>query len=262
MFDFTPETVDHLMDFDILIFENDQPDVQVVTLRHDYEITCWVGEHFGDHQFQTIVFNNDPETKSLCPYFRIISSGVADNTPTNHKFKNFLSKIKVEHIVPKVHKVVVMGLHTLMDLSSPISMPSSFYTTSIDFLDLEKIASEIDMSCLAPCGAHDHTITSICDIAGMYLPYYVPPEVQWKILTYLQSPTAMLIENKMDEICTNWDKNLFAMFQQREPRIPSHIASYFSAATVRSAIELATSPFLVQRVPTSALNANLRTRSL
>jgi hypothetical protein len=70
-----------------------------------------------------------------------------------------------------------------------------------------------------------------------------------------------MIRDKMADIKRLWDEKLFIMFQQREPRIPAHIASTYNAATVQNTAVVATRPFLAPVVPGSGTVYRVRRSS-
>lgn len=244
------EDVDDLMEFDVVIMCNQDPDIRIVSLQFDSQVAELVHREGGDNgtMMQTIICNNSFESKGMCPYFRVFMIGYAKDCPINFKFQSFLHRIGMETINPRCQKVVVVGLAALHHLDSSISVPHCFTTTKIDLQDFPVVLpdQDLDMACLAVCAEkfvpEGHTL---CDIAGMWIPLHLPWDVQWNILTYLQSPTAILVQDQMNQLCDRWDALLYRMFLQREPRIPAHIACFYNAATVRTTVANATKPFLV-----------------
>lgn len=236
--------VDSLFSFNVLVFENRQPDVQVLELRSEEAILELIRSEFGPSAVQSIVPNMDPATRPFCPYFRLIANDFG-SAPTNFKLQTFLGKIKLKAMNPRCSKAVVVGLTTMDQISDvTVSVPYAFCTTSID--NIEFVDKQLDFACLKPCapfGHHDGM--TLCDIAGVFLPFHLPWDIQAKILTYLRSPTAELIQAKLDDLCHLWDLRLFPMWTQREPRIPAHIACYYRAKTVQATVADATSAFLV-----------------
>lgn len=234
-----------LFSFNCVLMSNNNPDVQMIEFYDDSQVAIYIQENFSPDSIQTIVKSNNEESKEMCPYFRIIMDGYSDTTSINFKLRSFFVKIGVCAISDRCTKALVVGLWNLVNMDSPISMPSCFTTTTVDDLDF-CIEEDIDLSCLQICCKPvDSEVHNLCDIAGMSIPVFLPSDVQWNIVSYLQSPTAELIHQEMDRITRQWDVRLFPMFQQREPRIPYHIASYFNASTVQSTIENATKPYLV-----------------
>ena len=235
-----------LFSYKVLIMENTEPDIQVVEVDHDVELAMLVQERFGGDPIQTIVNNLDPATRDRCPYFRVVMSEFGSECAINFKLRAFYNQIKMSSLNPRCRRAMVIGLHALERLDSPISMPMAFCTTTINPLDY-CIRDEVDLGCLKPCAQRlNPGAANICDVAGLVLPCYVPLEIQWKILGYLKSPEAAIIQDAMNDVGRKWDDFLHPMFVQREPRIPVHIARFYDAATVQSAIVGATSSRRVQ----------------
>jgi len=256
-FEFDAES---LFSFNLVIMANDQPDIQVMEFNAEYEIGPYLDKELGSAYVQTIITNRNEETKGMCPYFRICMSGFSSKTSINFKLKAFLNRIGMEGISSHCEKAVVMGLATLHHLESPISVPYLFCTTKIDSIDLA-LEESLDLACMEVCAESKNPgASSLCDIAGVTLPYFLPWEVQSLILQFSASPTADMIKRERTHLCRSWDALLFTMFRQREPRIPVHIASFFNAATVQQTVADATRPFLVRLVERS-MNVFLTTRN-
>lgn len=228
--------VDNLFSYNVLIFENANPDIQVLNVSHNTHLASLIQEHFGDEPIQTIVNNMSECSRKRCSYFRIVMTDVGDGISTNFKLKNFYQQIGMTSLSSRCRKAMAIGLHSLQYLDSPISIPMAFCTTTIDPLDFQ-FDGTVDLACLSPCG---NQRADLCDIAGLSIPYFVPWDIQWKIVSYLESPLALLIKEDMGKMYEQWDIPVCAMFVQREPRIPAHIARYYNAATVQSAIGSAT----------------------
>jgi hypothetical protein len=239
---------DRLFVINVLIFENSDPDIRVVEVPDDVDLALFAASEIGPGMVQTIVSNSDPETKDRCPYFRLVASPPSDGLPINFKLQTFLNKIGQGHIMtPRCTKVIVVGLHALNNLESPISIPLAFCTTTIDPMDYG-IDTVVDIACLQPVGGlKSDSSEALCQIAGLCLPVHVPDACQWRILSYLEEPTAAMIKDQIDKICVDYDAALLPMFQQREPRLPPIIASFYNASTVQTAIRGATRSFLVPR---------------
>lgn len=242
--------VDGLFSFNVLMLENCQPDIQVIEVGSDKALLELIHKEFGVSAVQSILPNMDESTKIFCPYFRVITSDFGQ-APINFKLQTFLNKIKLKAMNARCSKALVVGLST-MDAGSnaTLSVPYDFCTTTIDNIGF--FEKQLDFTCLKPCAPlMREPGTTLCDIAGVSLPYHVPWEIQCKILSYMRSPTADLIHSKLDELCLDWDSHLFRMWSQREPRIPAHIACYYHAATVQATVADATSPFLACSARTS-----------
>lgn len=253
--------VDTLFDYNVVIMQNSDPDIGVITFRYDYELGPFLERELGPGFVQTIVNNLNPETKIGCPFFRVCMSGVNEKVSTNFKLKAFYNRINMPTMDPRCSKAVVIGLATLYNLESPISVPYAFCTTKIDPIDLS-LENEIDMACMEVCSIDHHPVGStLCDIAGLDLPVYLPPEIHIHILKYLSSPCAEIIKDAKDDLCMTWDFYMLTMFQQREPRIPVHIASCYNAPTVQQTVADAARPYLAPTVVGNT-NVNLRRTSL
>jgi hypothetical protein len=232
---------------------NDEPDIQVLEFGTDSEIAMYVANHYHSTCLQTIVKNQHVESSVMCPYFRIIMDGFQEDAPTNFKLHNLFQQAGIKSISTRCSKAMIIGLTTLAHMESPISVPHCFISTSIDPDTFLLEVEEIDMVCLKPCAQSlNPEATDLCDIAGMTIPYYVPENVQWLIISYLQHPVALMVEYTMDSICLTWDLFMTRMFMQREPRIPYHLASFYNATTVQRTIESATRPFLAMSAPRPA----------
>lgn len=236
--------IEELFNFNILMFENDQPDVRVIELKHDTELALYISREIGDNAVQTIMSNMDQLTKDRAPYFRIVASPPNEKYAKNFKFETFLRKIgQSQMITPRTSKVIVIGLHALNNLESPISIPLAFCTTTLDEFSIDSFGV-IDMACVKPLGGASST-EDLVRISGMTMPFHLPDNVQWHILSYCEEPTAIMIKDAMQAVCDKWDFALLPMFLQREPRIPPYIACAYNVPCAVSTIRLATKPFLV-----------------
>jgi len=224
--------VDEITSYNILVMQNSDPDIRVIEIPHYMPVAQVIQEWFPSDSIQTIVNNLDKETKHMVPYFRIVMKDFGGGATINYKLQNFYRKIGLTGFNPRCSMAMVFGLHALHMLESPMDMPSNFCMTTIDPINFGIIQESRPPA------------VSVCNIQGMVLPHYLPWECQSLILQYCQSPTAMIVESKIDSICINWDIALHTMFQQREPRIPVNIASAYGASSVQLAIAVATRPCL------------------
>lgn len=236
--------VDDLTSYNVLVFQNSDPDIRVVQVPNATPVGKIIQDWFPVDPIQTIVNNHDEDTKWMVPYFRIVMRDFGGDSTINFKLQTFYRKIGLQGFNPRCSMAMVIGLHALHLLESPMDMPSSFCMTSID--PLEFSFSNIS----------EPPATTLAGVSGIVLPYYLPWEVQVNILKFCKSPTAMIIESQIDIICLNWDIALNIMFQQREPRIPANIASAFGASTVQMAIGVATRPLLAESASQLGLSAN------
>jgi hypothetical protein len=244
-FDFSMN-VDTLFNFNVLFFDNHDPDMRVIEMRYDVEIANLIEKEIGSNAVQTIMSNQDRHTKDRCPYFRVVATPPSENIAKNYKFEAFLRKIGQGNLItPRCSKVLVVGLHALNNLDSPISMPLAFCTTTIQDFAIDSLGV-VDMACIKPLGAFNiQSSEDLVKISGMILPVHLPDNVQWKILSYCEAPTATIIKDAMQAICDKWDAALLPMFCQRDARIPPAIASAYNVPCVASTIVVATKPFLV-----------------
>lgn len=229
--------------FDIITFENVEPDVRVITMTNESDLERFIISYLGLNAISLIVANLDPVTRPFCPYLRILTSEVSPDVPENHKLQTFLSKIRSTSLFPRCRRALAVGLATCVGSGGHcLPMPTAFYITSVPVIELG-INGEIDMSCLVPIAPFQgHELK---DIPGLRLPYHIPESCQDLILQYLRAPTAQLIVEAMDDICADFDRVVFPMFRQAWCRIPPSLAFYFSVPTVRSTIFAATRPYLV-----------------
>lgn len=248
--------IEQLQEFDVVVMCNADPDIRVISLQFDSQVPLLVERELGGDPriMQSIICNNSVESKGMCPFFRVFMLGYSNDSPINFKFEAFLKRIGMDSINPRCHKVVVVGLAALNRLDSAISVPHCFTTTKLFLADFPVVLpdEDVDLSCLALVAEKFHPEAStLYDVAGMCLPRHVPHDVQWRILSYLRSPTAEMVQEQMNLLCQRWDALLYRMFSQREPRIPAHIAYFYNASTVRTTVASAIKPFLVPRAETS-----------
>jgi hypothetical protein len=238
---------DGLFDFNVVWFENCLPDISIIRMRSDTDLAVFVARELEEGYVQTIVNNLDPETKAFCPYFRVFMDHFGNEYPINFKLQSFFNRIGMSSLNSRCIKAVVVGLHTLENLSSGISVPMVFCTTTID--PIRFYLDEVDLACLSPCAQKLYPSDfTLGNIAGLSIPVYLPPELQWKVLSYLKSPEAEMVTKAIEDLCMDWDRHLMPMFHQREPRIPAPIASFYNVPTVRVTVEGATRPFLAEPV--------------
>lgn len=238
--------VDTLFSFDVLVFRNIDPDLQIINCQNELDLANLIESLFQTGYSMAILKNHDVITAPRCPYLRIVHSPYDKSGPDNFKLSKFLLRAGVHGFGMRVHTAMVVGLHSMDQMNSPINMPSSFYHTTLEIEDfhMSNVVNEMDMNCDQPLGGFQRPIT-LCQIAGIVLPWFLPFDCQWLILSYLEEPTAALIKKAIDEILDRWERPVHAMFQQREPRIPPEIACYFNVSSVQSTIGNATRPFLV-----------------
>jgi hypothetical protein len=249
------ERPDALFTFNVILIANNEPDIQILEFNCDTEVSIYIQENFKTEAIQTIVKNKHEESMAMCPYFRIVMDDYDDESAINFKLYTMFKRMGIQSISPRCSKAMIVGLTALNHLDSPLSVPYCFMTTTVDPSDFISAEDEIDVACLKPCAQKlNPDATDLCDIAGMTIPYYLPQDVQFLILSFCKSPTASLISTKIDNICFAWDVFLYPMFLQREPRIPYLLASYYNASTVQSAAAGATRPFLV---PTASRTTNV-----
>lgn len=246
-FDFNhfSERPEDLFSFNAILICNNQPDIQVMEYTSDTQLALYIQQEFDVNAVQTIVKNNHEDSERGCPYFRIVMEGYDGSAAINFKLQSMFQRMKIESLSPRCSKAMIIGLTTFTHLESPISVPYCFLSTNIDPIDFMLEEPELDMACLQTCQQPVDPKSTLCDIAGMPLPYKLPWECQVHILLYLRNPLAEMICHKIDDLCYTWDIFVHTMFQQREPRIPCHIASSFNASTVQSTVEDATRYFLV-----------------
>lgn len=240
----TDKFVDSLMSYNILYFDNTEPDVRVIEVANDVEVNMVIQNTFSGEVFQTIVNNNDKETKDQCGYFRVFMENFGGTSTINFKLRTFFDRIGISAMNARCTKAVAMGLHALHMLNSPMLIPNSFCTTTIEPIEMW-LGKELDMACLQTCGDKVVNGATLCEIAGMDLPVFLPIEVQQRIIQFCRNPTAQLIVDEIEFQCLRWDMFVTPLFEQREPRIPPSIASLYRAATAQETIENAISYFLV-----------------
>jgi len=237
--------VDSLLDFKVLFMMNEDPDIRVIEAKHDTDVHMIVQTEIGTTPVQMIVNNLDAETAVGCPYFRVVMDKFGNDQPINFKLQSFFTKIGMSSLNARCRKALVIGLAALNNLESAISVPVTFCTTNIDPLDFK--LDEVDLACLSPCAQHLHPAGStLCDIAGLYVPYHVPVEVQWRIVSFLKHPVAAMVNEEIDGICNRYDMFLMAMWKIREPRIPNFIGSFYNVPCVQTTVSGATRPFLAR----------------
>lgn len=242
--------IDRLSELEVLVMDSLEADVGIKTCSSSAGVAALMEREFGDKEvLQLVVNNHDEETKDMCPYFRVVMSSFMAGSETNRHLRAFYKTIGMDTLNANCDKALVIGLCNLSDFNLCVSVPSKFCISSMDMVD-RGLAEEIDSACLKPCAKtlYPEELT-LYDIAGMCLPYYVPREAQWRILSFLRHPVAEMVETEIQRICDRWDVFMVAMFGQREPRIPAHIAYVYNVPTVLTTIGGATRSFLARRVP-------------
>jgi len=236
-----------LFAFDVLYFENIQPDVQVHSFTLDSDLERFAAERVGADAVSTIVTNLDPCTRGMCPYVRIMTSAVSPEVPINHKLQTFLVRIGATSLFPRCFRAVAVGLSCSTGSGAGsvcVPMPTYFYITSVPVLELG-VNGSIDMDCLTPIGSYQgHQLK---DIPGIVLPCHLPDQVQDRILSFMREPTADIIVKAMDDLCANFDRAVYPIFRQAYARVPPSLACFYNAPTVRSVIRSATRFCLARR---------------
>jgi hypothetical protein len=238
--------LDEIFGITVLVMDRKDPDISVRLLGSDDEVAAEIGKEFGNEDFlQLVVVNRDEGTRYICPYFRIIMNQfVAQSTsPVNKHLEAFYESIGMNTLSARTDKAMVVGACDLTSLSRTTSVPIQYSITKLPEVGM---GMDLDSDCLKVCARelYKQEDLTLCDISGLYIPYHIPLEAQWLVLSYLRSPTAELIEAKIGELCMAWDIFMWPMFVQREPRIPCTIAHCYGVPTVLTTISGATRSFL------------------
>jgi hypothetical protein len=233
-----------------LVMNRNDPDVSVRLLLSDADVAAEICKEFGDDDYlQLVVINHDESTKSRCPYFRVIMDEFVSQSsaPINSHLQSFYESIGMGTLCARVKKAMVVGVYDLINLDRTTSVPIQYSTTHVPVMEMD---TRLDSDCLKVCarGLYKQDDLTLCDISGLWIPYHIPMEAQWNIVSYLRSPLADIIDKKISGVCMAWDTFLWPMFMQREPRIPWHIAFLYDVPTVQSTISGATRSFLVPSV--------------
>jgi hypothetical protein len=230
--------IDDLTSITVGVMDRDQADVSVRTVSCEADANAEIMEEFGHAEYlQLVMINNDEKTKQFCPYFRVVMDSFRADEKANHHLQVFYQRVGMPSLSANCKKAMVLGMYDVTDINKIVSIPTSLLDSTMIPQDLG-IGSQVDSDCLRPLK------TALYGIEGVSIPYHIPLEAQWRILSFLRSPLAEMIEKKMSDICFAWDVFLHPMFQQREPRIPAHIASTYNLPTVLTTIYGATRSFL------------------
>lgn len=250
--------VEQLASMFVVCFDITDPDVRVLVRGSDAEIAEEIAHQFnGSECIQLIIINRDEESRGMCPYFRIITNSPTPGDRVNAHLRDFYERIGMPSLNANFDKAMVVGLYDLVEMGRCISVPSKFTMSTMKLEEMD-LPNEIDSACLKPCAEklYPEGVT-LCDIAGLCVPYFIPIEAQWRIVSFLKNPLAEMVEEKVEELCHKWDVFLYSMFSQREPRIPAHIAYTYHVPTVLTTIGGATRSFLARTVPRGARNVFL-----
>lgn len=236
-------TIDELCSVTLGVMDRDQADVSIRTVSCEADVNVEIMAEFGHAEYlQLVMINQDAETKDLCPYFRVVMDSFRAEERPNRHLQVFYDRVGMSTLNANCRKAMVIGMYDITDINKVISVPHGLLDTTMVATDLG-LGSKLDSDCLRPLK------TLLYGVQGMYIPYFLPLEAQWRILSFLRHPFAEMIEKKMSDICFRWDIFLHPMFQQREPRIPAHIASVYNVPTVLTTIHGATRSFLAPLAP-------------
>lgn len=235
--------IEELSKITVLVMDRDQPDVSVRTVGCEMDADEEIGKEFGHAEYlQLVMINNDPETRFMCPYFRVIMDTFKATENVNPHLKTFYERIGMSTLSANCKKAMILGMYDVANIGRVISIPTSLSMGCMPLADMGLVGDKLDSECLRPLK------TVLYGVEGVCLPYHVPWEAQWRILSYLQNPVAEIVVEKIEELCHEWDVFLYPMFQQREPRIPAHVAYIYNVPTVLSTVAGATRSFLAPRV--------------
>lgn len=236
-------SMDKLASIRTLVMDRDEVDIAIVEAMNNAEVADLIeGEFPGMEYLQLVVINHDVESREFCPYFRIIMDSFRADNKVNRHLRLFYDRIGMSTLNACCRKAIVVGMFDVFDIHASTSVPSAFSLGSFHNQDLG-LTGELDGSCLGK------SVTELYDVPGMNIPYHLPWEVQWRILSFLRHPVADIVKVTMDEVRCSWDTFLYPMFQQREPRIPTYIAYLYDVPTVLTTIAGATKSFLASTVP-------------
>lgn len=235
--------IEELSKIAVLVMDRDQPDVSVRTIGSEMDADEEIGKEFGHAEYlQLVMINHDPETRLMCPYFRVIMDTFKATEKVNPHLKRFYERIGMSTLSANCRKAMVLGMYDVANIGRVISVPVGLTFGYMSVEDLGLVGDKIDSECLRPLK------TVLYGVEGVCIPYHIPLEAQWNILSYLRHPVADIVVAKIEELCHRWDVFLYPMFQQREPRIPAHVAYIYNVPTVLSTVAGATKSFLVPRV--------------
>ena len=243
--------MDSMFSFFGLYFNNADPDVRVIEFLDDDAYYKYVQDMVAGRKSCVYVVENRLEgTIDRCPYFKIYTVDSGDKL-INLKLQSFLTKIGSADMNCLFSDACVVGLHSCYGWGIYLSVPRCLYITPFDHFDAD-IDGEIDLACLHPCGLEiNRGGNFIKDIAGTELPVWLPPEVQWNILSYCCEPTAQLIKDEINKIRGWWGFHLDEMYYQRAWREHLDFPYVVPVPSARATIDAVTKPYLVSFVPES-----------
>lgn len=194
--------LDDLMAIRALYMENNDPDVRVFEFVDEKDILSYVESTFSDGKAvtQMIVPNVKRDEGDLCTHFRIIAENYHYKSPTNYKLDQFLRGVGLSGTASRCTRALVIGLMCPLG-SASCNVPAKFEPISVQ-----------DISMFEPVEIYTSDLDNILGIPGMFLPVYLPTDVQSLILQYCRSPTADLIVDEFRRIRTYWDEHFEGLF--------------------------------------------------
>lgn len=209
--------VNRLFGFHVLIFRNEDPDCREIYCNNHYEMLNVVKTYFVDDKDVVQMIVPNPSKDCLCPYVMMMLEAHKIKTPTNYKLETFMRNMGMTGIHPGCSVALVVGMMNPMFMDSLMDIPNFYRMCSLSCFDK---VGQIELS-IESSVAVKITKESGYEYPGMILPYDIPDELAFKILSYLQHPCAEAISTYKRNVLrwiSYWDNHFHDMFCSWERR--------------------------------------------
>jgi len=186
----------------VLVMRNSFQDAQVLYINQMTTVMDLVQIHLqqDDKTLQVIVKNDNEETSSMCPYLHIFMDKCSSKTPVNHGLVRLLRDCGVETVNPRCHTALVMATSSF-DTATAVPMDLPVQLTAPFTAGISKIPTGSTQGVPSTISNAGEKLYGLQDIR---LPLHLPPELQWKILSYLSTPSSDLIRAETDRMNLYW----------------------------------------------------------
>lgn len=200
--------VDQLFSCTIAYFANEELDARILTMDSEAALLRILEELMGQDSsrvVEVVIDNPVQETKIGCPKFCFYMHDYHDAMPMNYRLENFMRSVGIRGLHARCTKALVVGVTKEWSGRRFVSIPEQHLETNIEkalLFGRDVVEREIV--------GDDHE--TLLEIQGMFLPVYLPQEIQWRILRYCRSPCAEIMHQENKRIERYWYNHFKSVF--------------------------------------------------
>lgn len=214
--------VNQLFNFHVLVFNNDDFDLRVVTVERSDMLHDVMMEYFENIDKATSVVIQNGRTDDRIPFFKIVMEEYSPKTPINYKLETFFRRSGIIGVSSRCKIAMVVGLMSSDMDAIMVDIPLEYHTIpipSLEGVDLTGTGESVKA----------HAGDYLMNIPGIPLPYELPQEIHWNIMKYLRRPEAEEINHRIGFVQSVLDS--YDQFLERlGAYYDEHFANIFSTA--------------------------------